>query len=824
MIVKTGIAETLLLRALTVLLAFATLVPLCVPATAYGADATFTFNGGGWGHGIGLSQYGAKGYAERGWDYQRILTHYYQGTRLETKPNLTVRVNLDRGKDARSQWQVQASTDTSLTFVQASDTAVRVTVRKLVGGSPAKYWVTTIGGNTRVHEDEHGAPGAVLKAFSGRCYVGSASPIRIVGSSGPFGHAGVAWHGRLHFIPETTTRSLCVNYVELEDYLKGVVPRESPSSWPVEALKAQAVAARSYAYDDAANKRVLWCTTMSQVYNGHSRTGYLHEAASTNSAVAATKGKVVWYGSETKPVKTYFSSSSGGHTANIEDVWFSTPRPYYRGVVDADDSGNPYYTWSSGPLAASTLSDKIRAKVGSSYSAPSPHVITGVNIERASTGHARYVTLTWSNGSRYKIKGDTVRSALGLKSTKFTVVTTSSTNVYSERNSRLAWSGVWKTVRNYSAYGDTYKRTSLPRSQVVARFKGTGVVWIGTKARTYGRASIAIDGVKVATVDLYSYRTLTRQKLFSKTGLADGEHTITITALRSRNSRSSSYGVSVDRINVVGGELLAADTPVQRYQDAWSRVAALGGWSTEVTSAASGGSHIVNSRTGSKVVVDFYGTGIDWIGAKAPAAGSAKVSVDGGPSTTVSLAAPATAHQQTLFSSGPLSPTTLHRITIETVGPQGSSNGTVSVDRFDVTGGWVQIPKLPLTIVQESGVNKTGRWTVYRNSLASGGSHIVNGTAGASVTLPFEGNAVAWYGARTRWYGKAEVLLDGKRVAIVDLYSPTTKLNQRIWSASRLSAKGHTLTIRVLGRKRSTALGTLVSVDRINVRGQVAPD
>lgn len=825
---KTGIPTPLIRRALTVVMISALLIPAWSPQPAAASPITsVTFNGGGWGHGIGLSQYGARGYALQGWTYDRILAHYYQGTRLETRPTATVRVNLDKSKAARSQWQIQAGTDTTLTITQNSDKNVVVSLRESVAGQPAKYWITTSGGDVQLHRDASGKPGTLIRAFSGRAYVNSSSPIRIVGKSGPFDHSGVRWRGRLHFIPATATTSDCINYVDIEDYLRGVVPRESPSSWPTEALKSQAVAARSYAYDDAVNNRVLWCTTMSQVYNGHSRPGYEHEPASTNAAIDATKGQLVWYGAEASPVKTFFFSSSGGHTANVQDVWLSsTPKPYYTGVPDADKDGNPNFTWTTGALTVENVSAKVRAKVGAGSSAPAPALIDDISLERTPSGFTRYASIRWNNGKTYRISGDALRSALGLKSTKYAVSIArvgQSVTQYSDANANLAWSGVWSKVSLKGTYGGSHRRTRTPGSQMVVRFNGTGISLVGTKASSYGRSAVAIDGQNLGTIDFYSAKTKNKQKLFSRTGLSEGEHTLTITALKSKNSRSSGYGASIDRIGVTGGTLLKAAAPVQRYEESDGRVAELGGWSTEAVAQASGGSRIANSRRGAKVVVDFVGTGIDWIAATSPGAGSAKVSINGGSPVTVSLDSPADAHQAIVFARSGLPAGKTNRLVIEVVGPTADSNGSVWVDRIDVTGGWVSPTKLAFKRMQESKVTKTGTWKRRTNRRASGSAHITSGRKGSSVKIAFEGTAVVWYGARTSSYGKAEVLLDGKRVAVVDTYSKTTRLNQKLWSKSGLSAKRHELTIRPLGTKRSASKGAHISVDAIGIRGRVAP-
>jgi stage II sporulation protein D len=135
-----------------------------------------------------------------------------------------------------------------------------------------------------------------------------------------------------------------INVVEIEDYVKGVISKESPASWPIEALKAQAVAARSYAlstgrggtfnhYDD----------TRSQVYAGVGA-----ETAKTNQAVDATRLQVVLYAG--KIAQTFFFSTSGGHTENNElsSLGFGQPPvPYLRGVDDPYEAaaGSPYTHW-----------------------------------------------------------------------------------------------------------------------------------------------------------------------------------------------------------------------------------------------------------------------------------------------------------------------------------------------------------------------------------------------------------------------------------------------------------------------------------------------
>jgi stage II sporulation protein D len=125
------------------------------------------------------------------------------------------------------------------------------------------------------------------------------------------------------------------NYLGMEDYLKGVIPNEMPASWHEEALKAQAIAARSFAYFERGS---LSNTVSSQVYRGYSS-----ENSRTNAAVDATKDLKALYGG--KPIQTFFYSTSGGRTANISDVWNTVQQPYYSSVSDPYED-SPYSTWT----------------------------------------------------------------------------------------------------------------------------------------------------------------------------------------------------------------------------------------------------------------------------------------------------------------------------------------------------------------------------------------------------------------------------------------------------------------------------------------------
>ncbi|ELS02106.1 SpoIID/LytB domain protein [Xenococcus sp. PCC 7305] len=198
-----------------------------------------------------------------------------------------------------------------------------------------------------------------------------------------------------------------INHVDLEDYLYSVVGAEAVSSWPIEALKAQAVAARSYAlYKLKTGKNGLYdldTTQRTQVYKGLD-TEYL----TTHEAVNSTAGQIMTY--QGNVILAAFHSSSGGHTENVEDIWTS-PLPYLRGVVDYDHQ-SPVFEWNK-TFSVGQLGN----------------LITGVGqvqtmIPQKTTPQGRVVTMkVVGDRGTQQISGKKLRKILDLRSTLFRVST-----------------------------------------------------------------------------------------------------------------------------------------------------------------------------------------------------------------------------------------------------------------------------------------------------------------------------------------------------------------------------------------------------------------
>lgn len=219
---------------------------------------------------------------------------------------------------------------------------------------------------------------------------------------------GVVWigdnwyRGRVLLVKEGNGVS-AINYVDMEEYLYSVVGAEAVASWPQEALKAQAVAARSYALHQRNNSRNalydLDSTTKTQVYKGLSS-----EYTTTHQAVKATANQVMTYNGQV--ILAVFHSSSGGHTENVEDIW-SSSLPYLRGVVDYDQT-SPVFSWNK-----TVNPSQISRAVGGIGNIRSM-------VPEKTTPQGRIVSMrVVGDSSSRSVKGADLRQALDLRSTLF---------------------------------------------------------------------------------------------------------------------------------------------------------------------------------------------------------------------------------------------------------------------------------------------------------------------------------------------------------------------------------------------------------------------
>jgi SpoIID/LytB domain protein len=412
--------------------------------------AFFSFHGAGWGHGVGMSQYGAAAMALHGYTDAQILTHYYVGSRVEMLPvtgsedpegDATVRVQVfGSGNDSKTATtlRVESAGETgtgawTLTFfTAASKPILDGGVPRALTGTKGQDIAISVSGST-VTATANGVSasggGAVL-TWAGTTYQDSANTekdfVDILGPDGASASNGTYRHGKLIIGTVGGKRLNIVNVLKLNtEYLYGIA--EVPSSWATGALQAQAIAARNYAVANRTYRAACDCQlyddTRSQNFTGWSKenqgdTGQW--GARWVAAVDATsskdhkQGMMLTYGAGGAGhlVTGYYFSSSGGQTENSEQVWSATVS-YLRSVPDP---------WSSDPEIvnpnAAWATSIDQATVAALFSLPD--VVSIEIVSRTGADPDAGVTqlrATSSTGATSTINGmDNIRIKLGLKS------------------------------------------------------------------------------------------------------------------------------------------------------------------------------------------------------------------------------------------------------------------------------------------------------------------------------------------------------------------------------------------------------------------------
>jgi SpoIID/LytB domain protein len=332
------------------------LVPLSAPAYAVEvvprpASGTLTVHGHGYGHGRGMSQWGAYGAATKGLTYAQILKFYYPGTTLTNSLARTTPITIRITGDTDGTTEVVKQSGLKVTAGSSSWTLPSTYTSWRVVSSPTytlQYYTSGIGwrssgfgsGSSMTFSTTSGSLRLRLPSYD-RQYIGTVTAVRYSG---------------VHYSVVRTT---------METYLRGVVPNEMPASWSTEALRSQAVAARTYANNQQVStpsgRPYQTCdSTACQVFDGiadYSTSGTLitsHTDSRSDAAVAATvlnaKGFILKYGSG--PAFTEFSASNGGYSTAGSVPYLVAKADPYDGAV-----ANGAHSWTDS-VAISTLESK----------------------------------------------------------------------------------------------------------------------------------------------------------------------------------------------------------------------------------------------------------------------------------------------------------------------------------------------------------------------------------------------------------------------------------------------------------------------------------
>ena len=395
------------------------------PPDPCGPPASFSIAGSGWGHGVGLSQYGAYGQALEGRDATTIVQHYYTGAQVTpVQDDMDIRVNLLHQVPS-AQMRSEA--------VDAGGGAIEVTIgdQVVVGGPGDTFAFSIVGASVAVRRitggqgTDIGSAGTITIRWAGTRNPGTAAgPATLVNVVGPGQSLTSKGHryryGTIDITAANTSsgvRMNVVNSVRLHDeYLYGIA--EMPSSWPDAALQAQVIAARSYALAKlgAGVRKACNCHVddgggpyTDQTFAGWAKQsdaqGSRWTAAVNATHSGETQGLALLHNGA--PVSAFYTSSTGGRTQSVDDVWGGV-LPY---VVSVDDrwsliEANPNRAWNT------TVSQAAAAKA---FGVPGVWQIAVA--ERHESGAAKTLAATLQDGSQKTISASTARSAFGLKST-----------------------------------------------------------------------------------------------------------------------------------------------------------------------------------------------------------------------------------------------------------------------------------------------------------------------------------------------------------------------------------------------------------------------
>lgn len=397
------------------------------------AGRTVTITGGGWGHGIGMSQYGAYGRALKGKSATQILTHYYTGVSIEERTMPQIRVGL-----VQTSRSISASTAAFTSGGGKATFKVAGHNKPVASGGSGSSWRVDVSPTGGAHLYKNGDP----VTLDGNPVLGDDQhPLvmsferygTLVHVTGKSSYA----YGVLLFESYSTSSCSgghCLRLVlktSMQHYLYGL--GEVPSSWPQAALQSQAIAGRTYAFQKIENigqhrypcDCAVYDSTLDQSYIGDAkRTGSGQYWDDWKGAVDNTDGDVILYNDQ--PIDALYSSSSGGYTENNENVWGGAPVPYLRGVSDRPDavSANPNHSWKV-TMSWQSFQSRLDSAYGvgelKNFETEKPYGVSG-RVTIADPGsQTRGGTLITGSIKTVHVSGWSVKSVLGLKDTLFRV-------------------------------------------------------------------------------------------------------------------------------------------------------------------------------------------------------------------------------------------------------------------------------------------------------------------------------------------------------------------------------------------------------------------
>lgn len=387
---------------------------------------TFSVGGSGFGHGVGMSQYGAREMAARGNSAGQILRYYYAGVTVSDSTSMA-------SQNLRVHLLSTASTTLKVTKLNGADGYVRVRTQGAVLPTTGSVRLEANGGDvvTTMPDGTRKRAASAILEWPGTRFWEPGSPqaatLRVPNADGTTKPLDLR-HGKLVVTVIDGKLNIVTELRMNDEYLYGL--DEMPSSWPAAALQAQTIAGRSYALRNMGSLRAdcgchVWDEVSSQKFRGWAKesegtnavygkrwVAAVDATVTRNSAGTPARALSVWYGNRVAEA-TYSSSSAGRTRAATEMGWTATPYLVSRSDPYSVTPANPNRAWT-----VSITQERMAAAFGL------PNVLTvRETAQNGTSGYTDWMTATSSGGTVKRLTGNQFRTALGLKSSFITTVT-----------------------------------------------------------------------------------------------------------------------------------------------------------------------------------------------------------------------------------------------------------------------------------------------------------------------------------------------------------------------------------------------------------------
>jgi stage II sporulation protein D len=801
------------------------------------ATGDFIIQGRGTGHGAGMSQWGAWEAAREGQPYTNILGYYYPTSGpAVAPPGATIKVRISRDPASNTYqdhyYRVYLKPVVTTATLRLKNDGSGDVLVPLAVGQVVETFYASVSGEGHVWVSGLGAYDDVyVEPSLGTGRVAVSMQVSSVATATTYRE----YWGDMRVEPMAEGELYLNNWILLDKYVRGVAeikPEWANSTYTnlyaIEAVKAQAVAARTYAWAEYNNIGYVNDDSRDIYYKG-----YAFEVANPGAAQAATDtaGEIRIYGLTVN--KTYFSASSGGYTT--ASAWNDSPPSYVvsqadpwsraappAGLVTGVAPGDSWtVTFTPTDLSTKLITGGYIDNVGTVTSVE----VIGRDVPADPESHVTAVRITGTLGTD-TISGRNFKAALGLRSTLFGVVLAGSPVRMDGKNANIARLGYWNTSDVAAAFGGSFFfATSWAKASV--SFDGTYLALIGKTGPNYGKAWVTLDSGPAVPVDLYTPSALYQRTVYSAASLTSGVHKVTIEWSGNNNFLSTGTAVSFDAVDVVGTLNPSPDIP-PRYEEDDSNFAYGGPWSVSSSPAATDGTMKTLNGLGS-VTVTFTGTYLAWVAKTAPYCGKARVTLDAGTPDMVDLYSATEAYAQTVWNTGDLGPIpAAHTVTIEWTGTKNgaASNYQIGADAFDVIGSVTLAPPAPVypTRYQQSEAYITylGTWAGSAVASASGGSIISSSVTNSQATICFHGTGLSLLAKTGPDCGIAQVTLNGVPALPTDFYSAGTLYQQVVYNTGPpLPEDDYTVVITPTGTKNLASSGYAINLDALDIFGNL---